>query len=42
MFKDTRVYQRYLRDDNYWNEMLKKNIERFVDPYDFIMILQGK
>jgi len=36
MFKDTKVYQKYLRNDNYWNEILKKNIERFADPYDFI------
>ena len=42
MFKDTKVYQKYLRDDNYWNEILKKNIERFVDPYDFIDDISGQ
>ena len=33
MFKDTRVYQEYLKNISSWQEILKKNIEKFADPY---------
>jgi len=33
MFKDTRVYNEYLKNIKSWQETLKKHIEKFVDPY---------
>ena len=42
MFKNTKIYQRYLRDDKNWNELLKKNIERFADPKEFIEDISGQ
>jgi len=33
MFKDTKVYNEYLKNIKSWQETLKKHIEKFVDPY---------
>lgn len=36
LFEYSKVYQRYLRQREYWQEILKKHLEIFADPYEFI------
>ncbi len=36
LFEYSKVFQRHLKEKEYWKEALKTKIEIFADPYDFI------
>jgi len=36
LFEYSKVYQRYLRQKDYWQEILKTKIEIFANPYEFV------
>jgi hypothetical protein len=36
LFEFSKTYQRYLRSKEYWQDTLKKSMELFADPYEFI------
>jgi hypothetical protein len=42
LFEYSKVFQRHLREKEYWQEALKTKIEIFADPHDFIDDISGQ